>query len=49
MTVDDSGTWSQPNVIVPSDTAGHQLSPDLTIDSDGGLHLAWAGSARRYG
>ena len=41
MTVDDSGTWSQPAVIVASETAGHQLSPDLTIDSDGGIHLAW--------
>jgi len=41
LTVDDSGAWSQPAVIVPSDNAGHQLSPDLTIDSDGGLHLAW--------
>lgn len=41
MTVDDTGTWSQPAVIVASETAGHQLSPDLAIDSDGGLHLAW--------
>lgn len=41
LTVDDSGNWSQPAVIVASETAGHQLSPDLTIDSDGGLHLAW--------
>lgn len=41
LTVDDAGTWSPPTVIVPSDTAGHQLSPDLTMDSDGGLHLAW--------
>lgn len=41
LTVDDSGQWSQPAVIVASETAGHQLSPDLTIDSDGGLHLAW--------
>ncbi|MEZ4530945.1 MAG: sialidase family protein [Thermomicrobiales bacterium] len=41
MTVDDAGNWSQPSVIVSSETAGHQLSPDLTIDSDGGLHLAW--------
>ena len=41
MTVDDTGVWSQPAVIVSSETAGHQLSPDLTMDSDGGLHLAW--------
>jgi hypothetical protein len=41
MTADDSGSWSQPQVIVASESAGHQLSPDLTIDQDGGLHLAW--------
>lgn len=41
MTVDDSGTWSQPAVIVANENAGHQLTPDLTIDTDGGLHLAW--------
>lgn len=41
LTVDDSGTWSSPAVIVANENAGHQLSPDLTIDSDGGLHLAW--------
>ncbi|MCA9858467.1 MAG: hypothetical protein KC438_02050 [Thermomicrobiales bacterium] len=41
LTADGSGQWSQPAVIVPSETAGHQLSPDLTIDSDGGIHLAW--------
>ncbi len=41
LTVDDSGTWSQPAVIVANENAGHQLSPDLTMDSDGGLHLAW--------
>ncbi len=41
MTVDDSGAWSQPAVIVPSESAGHQLSPDLAMDKDGGLHLAW--------
>lgn len=41
LTVDDSGSWSQPAVIVASENAAHQLSPDLTMDSDGGLHLAW--------
>lgn len=41
MTVDDNGNWSQPAVIVSNENAGHQLSPDLTIDNDGGLHLAW--------
>jgi hypothetical protein len=41
LTVDDAGNWSQPAVIVANESAGHQLSPDLTIDSDGGLHLAW--------
>lgn len=41
MTVDDAGTWSQPAVIVASESAGHQLSPDLSMDKDGGLHLAW--------
>jgi len=41
LTVDDSGAWSQPAVIVANENAGHQLSPDLTMDSDGGLHLAW--------
>jgi hypothetical protein len=41
LTVNDAGEWSQPAVIVASDSAGHQLSPDLTIDGDGGLHLAW--------
>lgn len=41
MTADSSGAWSQPQVIVPNENAGHQLSPDLAIDADGGLHLAW--------
>jgi hypothetical protein len=41
LTVDDAGQWSPPAVIVASENAGHQLSPDLTIDGDGGLHLAW--------
>lgn len=41
MTVDNAGNWSQPQVIVANENAGHQLYPDLTIDSEGGLHLAW--------
>lgn len=41
LTVNDAGAWSQPAVIVANENAGHQLSPDLTMDSDGGLHLAW--------
>jgi hypothetical protein len=41
MSVNDAGEWSQPAVIVANEAAGHQLSPDLTIDSNGGLHLAW--------
>lgn len=41
VTADSSGQWSGPAVIVANENAGHQLSPDLAIDSDGGLHLAW--------
>lgn len=41
MTVTAAGEWSQPQVVAASETAGHQLFPDLAIDQDGGLHLAW--------
>jgi hypothetical protein len=41
MTSNGSGGWSEPRPIVASETAGHQLSPDLAIDANGGLHLAW--------
>ncbi len=35
------GGWTGPEPVAPSETAGHQLSADLAIDQDGGIHLAW--------
>ena len=35
------GGWTGPTLVAASETAGHQLSPDLAIDANDGLHLAW--------
>jgi hypothetical protein len=35
------GAWEEPVAVAPSDTAGHQLSPNLALDDNGGLHLVW--------
>jgi hypothetical protein len=35
------GGWTGPTLVAASEDAGHQLSPDLTIDATGGLHVAW--------
>jgi hypothetical protein len=35
------GGWTGPTLVAPSEIAGHQLSPDLAIDANGGLHVAW--------
>jgi len=35
------GTWSQPVPVAADPNAGHQLSPDLQLDKNGGLHLLW--------
>ena len=35
------GSWSDPVAVSPNDAAGHQLSPDLAIDKNGALHVAW--------
>src|SRR5680860_721746 len=35
------GGWTGPTLVAASEDAGHQLSPDMAIDSNGGLHVAW--------
>ncbi len=35
------GAWEAPVAVAPSDIAGHQLSPNLALDDNGGLHLVW--------
>lgn len=35
------GGWEAPVAVAPSDTAGHQLSPSLALDDNGGLHAVW--------
>ncbi len=35
------GGWTGPVLVAASETAGHQLSPDLAIDANDGLHVAW--------
>lgn len=35
------GGWTGPTLVAASEVSGHQLSPDLAIDSSGGLHVAW--------
>ena len=35
------GGWTAPTLVAASETAGHQLSPDLAIDSSDGLHVSW--------
>jgi hypothetical protein len=37
----DDGNWTGPVPVAPSETAGHQLSADLAVDQDGGIHLVW--------
>ncbi|MCC6675381.1 MAG: hypothetical protein IT339_09315 [Thermomicrobiales bacterium] len=36
-----NGSWEGPTLVAASDISGHQLSPDLAIDSNDGLHVAW--------
>jgi hypothetical protein len=35
------GGWTDPVPVAPDPAAGHQLSPDLVLDGQGGLHVAW--------
>ena len=35
------GGWTGPTLVAAHESAGHQLSPDLAIDSSGGVHVAW--------
>lgn len=35
------GTWTEPAPVGASETAGHQLAPDILIDGNGGVHVAW--------
>ena len=35
------GGWTEPRPVAPHENAGHQLSPELVLDGDGGLHVAW--------
>ncbi|MGD9714524.1 MAG: hypothetical protein AB7V46_21055, partial [Thermomicrobiales bacterium] len=35
------GGWTGPTLVAADENAGHQLSPDLAIDSSDGLHIAW--------
>jgi hypothetical protein len=41
VTSDGNGGWTEPVQVAPSETAGHQLSPNLAIDGSGGLHVIW--------
>jgi endonuclease YncB( thermonuclease family) len=38
---DGSGGWTEPVAVAPSDLAGHQIAPSLTIDAAGTLHVLW--------
>src|SRR5262245_12468281 len=35
------GGWSDPVPVAPDPAAGHQLSAELVLDGQGGLHVAW--------
>lgn len=35
------GGWETPAPVAQNDAAGHQLSPSLALDDNGGLHLIW--------
>jgi hypothetical protein len=35
------GGWTDPVAIAPDQSAGHQLSPELILDRNGGLHVVW--------
>ncbi len=35
------GGWTGPTLVAANENAGHQLSPDIAIDSTGGVHVAW--------
>jgi len=35
------GGWEAPVPVAQSDAAGHQLSPSLALDDNGGLHVVW--------
>jgi endonuclease YncB( thermonuclease family) len=41
VTDDGKGGWTQPVAVAESKEAGHQLSPSLTIDRNGVLHVLW--------
>jgi hypothetical protein len=36
-----AGGWTDPVVVAADPAAGHQLSPELVFDGQGGLHVAW--------
>jgi hypothetical protein len=36
-----TGGWTDPVPVAPDPAAGHQLSPELVLDSQSGLHVAW--------
>jgi hypothetical protein len=35
------GGWTDPVTVAPNEAAGHQLSPELVLDGQGGIHVAW--------
>lgn len=35
------GGWTDPVPVAPDPAAGHQLSAELVLDAQGGLHVAW--------
>jgi hypothetical protein len=35
------GGWTDPVPVAPAENAGHQLSPELALDNQGGLHVVW--------
>ena len=37
----ESGVWTEPVAVAPHEDAGHRLSPELLIDANGALHVAW--------
>lgn len=38
---DGAGGWTAPVQVAPDPNAGYQLTPTLTLDRDGGIHLLW--------
>lgn len=35
------GSWTDPVAVAANAAAGHQLSPDIALDKNGGVHVAW--------